>query len=556
MSALVLGPMLRHVDATCATVWVQTDEPGIVSVLGRSAHTFTVGTRHYAIVVVDGLEPASVTPYRVELNGRQVWPSAEAGVPDGAPASTIRTRPPPEEPRASELTLAFGSCRVADGVDRDDDALAVLASGLWDRPPETWPDALLLLGDQVYADASAPRTREFIRSRRDTDVPPGLECADFEEYAHLYEEAWSEPEVRWLLSTVPTAMIFDDHDVIDDWNISASWVEEVHAADWWEERITGALMSYWIYQQLGNLPPDQLAADETLLAACRAEDAATLLRRMALAADAGTAATEGARWSFARDYGRVRLLVVDSRNGRILQPEGRHVLDDSEWAWLEGQLAGDYEHLLIASTLPILLPRGLHELESWNEAVCEGAWGRLAAAASERLRQAADFEHWAAFRTSFERMAGLVREVAEGRRGSRPSSVLLLSGDVHYAYLAEVDLGEGSDADDNRQRAAVHQIVCSPMRYAVESSIATGFRLASTRIFSRVGGLLARLAGVPPPSLSWETTEGPLFGRQIATLRLGAGSAHLAVDMLSDDLPRRLYRVIDRDLLGAAGGAP
>ena len=52
-------------------------------------------------------------------------------------------------------------------------------------------------------------------------VPPGETIADFEEYTRLYRESWSEPHIRWLLSTVPTAMIFDDHDIIDDWNTSA-----------------------------------------------------------------------------------------------------------------------------------------------------------------------------------------------------------------------------------------------------------------------------------------------------------------------------------------------
>ena len=35
--------------------------------------------------------------------------------------------------------------------------------------------------------------------------------------------------MRWLLSTVPTAMIFDDHDVIDDWNTSRDWVAKMRA---------------------------------------------------------------------------------------------------------------------------------------------------------------------------------------------------------------------------------------------------------------------------------------------------------------------------------------
>ena len=545
-SRLLLGPLLRYVDATCATVWVQTDRPGTVSVLGSAAPTFTVAGHHYAIVAVEGLEPGSVIPYTVELDGQVVWPSPDAGLPEGVPPSSIRTPRLPEDADSHEdLLLTFGSCRVADGDDRSDDALAALAVQLWDRDEVEWPDALLLLGDQVYADASAPRTREFIRSRRDPSQPPGLECADFEEYARLYEEAWSEPEVRWLLSTVPSAMIFDDHDVIDDWNISETWVRGIRTEPWWEERIAGALMSYWIYQQLGNLRPDELAVDETLAAALRADDAAPLLRRMALDADRGTTGTQGARWSYARDYGRVRLLVIDSRNGRVLEGGQRSMLDDAEWAWLEEHVTGDFDHLLIASSVPVLLPRGLHEIESWNEAVCAGAWGRAAAWVGERVREAADFEHWAAFRTSFDRLTTLVREVAEGRRGPCPASVLLLSGDVHYAYLAEVDL-----TGTHGEHAGVYQIVCSPLRYAVESSIATGFRMATTALFERVGRWLARLAAVPPSALSWTITDGPYFSRQLATLRLAPSSAHLALDLYKVADGKDMRRVIDLELLG------
>ena len=61
--------------------------------------------------------------------------------------------------------------------------------------------------------------------------------------------------IRWLFSTVGVAMIFDDHDVHDDWNTSIAWLEEMRAKPWWEERIESALSSYWIYQHLGNLSP-------------------------------------------------------------------------------------------------------------------------------------------------------------------------------------------------------------------------------------------------------------------------------------------------------------
>ena len=81
------------------------------------------------------------------------------------------------------------------------------------------------------------------------------EVADFEEYTHLYRESWSNPDIRWLLSTVPSTMIFDDHEVHDDWNISDSWIEEMRAKPWWRERMTGAFMAYFLYQHLGNLSP-------------------------------------------------------------------------------------------------------------------------------------------------------------------------------------------------------------------------------------------------------------------------------------------------------------
>src|SRR5205085_6125201 len=104
--------------------------------------------------------------------------------------------------------------------------------------------------------------QEFIAARRDTSEPPGKELKDYEEYAHLYCLAWSDPANRWLLSTLPSAMIFDDHDVRDDWNTSEAWRREMAETSWWEERIVAALSSYWVYQHLGNLSPTERAEDE------------------------------------------------------------------------------------------------------------------------------------------------------------------------------------------------------------------------------------------------------------------------------------------------------
>jgi hypothetical protein len=177
---------------------------------------------------------------------------------------------------------------------------------------------LLMLSDQVYVDEGSPGVRERIRATRDTSEPPGEEVGSFEEYTWLYHESWGDSTIRWLLSTIPTAMVLDDHDMVDDWNISRLWKEEMG------------------------------------------------------------------------------------------------ILDASR---------GDPDHLLFATTDPVLLAPGLHYAEAWNEAVCDGAWGGWAAALGEKLRRAADFDHWAAFQSSFKKIQRLLRDIGRGEGGAhRPRS--------------------------------------------------------------------------------------------------------------------------------------
>src|SRR5919106_269057 len=52
MSELVLGPVVRFVDPEEATVWVETDRPCEVQVLGAASSTFAVDGHHYALVCI------------------------------------------------------------------------------------------------------------------------------------------------------------------------------------------------------------------------------------------------------------------------------------------------------------------------------------------------------------------------------------------------------------------------------------------------------------------------------------------------------------------------
>ena len=100
--------------------------------------------------------------------------------------------------------------------------------------------------------------------------------------------------------------------------------------------------------------------------------------------------------------------MLDTRCARQLTPGDRRMLDPLEWDWLKGSSPEPAERLVIGSSIPFLLPAGIHQVESWNEALCDGAWGGAVARLSEKLRQAVDLEHWAAFRRSFEELSRLL----------------------------------------------------------------------------------------------------------------------------------------------------
>jgi hypothetical protein len=565
MTKLVLGPMVRYVSDREATVWVETDAACEVEILGHTQRTFQVEGHHYALVCIHDLEPGSRNEYEVALDGQRVWPEPDSEFP----ASVISTLEP-----GGKTDLVFASCRVAlpheppytlrkdeDPEGREIDSLYVLARQMLENDRSDFPEAILMLGDQIYADEVPPQTLAFIEERREDrpDAPPSDQVGDFEEYTRLYWEAWGNPAIRWLLSTISSSMIFDDHDMHDDWNISRSWVADMRSLPWWHDRITGGFMSYWIYQHLGNLAPAELAEDETYRSVLDAEgDATKLVREFAIRADREEA---GTRWSFFRDIGSTRVIMMDSRGGRCLTPHRRSIFDDDEWSWIVEHASGDFDHLVIGTSLPFLLGYGMHYVEAWNEAVCDGAWGTVAAAAGEKIRRGLDLEHWSAFRMSFDRLTRLLEEVGSGRRGKPPASIVVVSGDVHHAYLAEVAFRRSAGV-----RSAVYQAVCSPMRNPLSDNERRMIRFGISPAGSAIGRALARAAGVKDPDLRWRFIEGPWFNNQVATLKLRGRAASMRLDktVAGEGENFELEKVFDhplagesvRDEIGDTAGAP
>ena len=527
MPDLVLGPLLRYVSETEATVWVETSGPCEVEILGRREPTFGVEGHHYALVRIEGLEPGGFYEYGVALDGEQRWPLPDQDLPPSA----IRTFSP-----GKPLDICFGSCRVAlpheepyteskdeheDGHELD--ALYVLARQMIRDDRDNWPELLFLLGDQVYVDEGSPAVRERISAKRDTSQPPGEEVIDFEEYTWLYHESWQDPLIRWLFSTVSLSMVWDDHDMSDDWNISRSWHEEMDRKQWWHERAVGGIMSYWIYQHIGNLSPRDLDEENEIYAKVRGNaDATEVLREWAKSIDS---TASGTRWSYCRDIDGVRAIFMDSRASRVLTQERRSMFDDEVWEWIVDHASGDFDHLLIGTTVPFLLSPAFHHLEAWNERLCDGAGGGIAAKASEKLRRTLDFDHWAAFEESFHRMRELLEEVGSGKRGKPPASIMILSGDVHHAYLFDVAFKKDAGVESR-----VVQAVCSPYRNPLDDKERRVVRAGFTKSAEFLARGLAQLAGAPDPGIRWRCLEGPYFDNQVGTVRLDGRSSIVRLD--------------------------
>jgi hypothetical protein len=529
---LLIGPLLRRVAGTRATIWVETTAPATVRVEAGSgasgaAPTFSAYGHHYALVVVEGLPENATTPYQVLLEDRPVWPLPESSYPP----SLIRT----SDHRDGNAQLIFGSCREATpkatGRSLPPDALDAFSRRLMAAPddPDRRPDLMVLLGDQVYADETSEKVKRFLRRRRRDGHPgPDGQVVSFDEYTKLYLESWRDPEVRWLLSTVPSVMIFDDHEIIDDWNTSASWRADMAATPWWAERIAAGLASYWVYQHLGNLSPEELADDPVYQKVLAAGDATDLLHDFGRSVDDGG---RGYQWSYALDLGRTRLVMLDNRCNRVVTPGRREMLPATEWDWFLDQAHGDYDHLVVGSSLPWLMPPAIHHLEAWNERTADSPRPRVAARA-EKIRRAFDLEHWAAFGRSFDAMGELFRRLGEGSHGTRvgagpayaaPASISVLSGDVHHSYVARAEF-------DTPVTTPVHQLTCSPVHNQVPGFMRPLMRFSWSRAAAKAVHGLAKSAGVAKPAWTWRREAGPYFGNAVSTLRLTGRAATVRVE--------------------------
>jgi hypothetical protein len=148
----------------------------------------------------------------------------------------------------------------------------------------------------------------------------------------------------------------------------------------------------------------------------------------------------------------------------------------------------------------------------------------------ERIRRSQDLDQWASFHHSFVELTGLIRRVAAGEKGNPPSSITILSGDVHHGYLAEANFR------DARVESSVYQAVCSPLRNALPGRKSRLQDVAWTKPAALAGRLLSRSAGIEAENLSWRLThDEPWFENHVATLELDCQHARITFEEAVQD---------------------
>lgn len=308
-------------------------------------------------------------------------------------------------------------------------------------------ELLLMGGDQIYSDdiwASVPALRAWTDiewfTRTHAPFTDSLRTELQRRFAGFYLERWNQPETAALLASVPSVMMWDDHDIIDGWG---SHPTELHASPVFQGIFQVARDAFELFQRqmLGAPPPATLPAQTAHNSTYR--------------------------------FGSTALLVLDLRSERCPRVEtvgadGRttvlagQVMSPTSWTavydWLDAQLAaGDLRHLLVVSSIPVMHP-SFEQLEKMLGAL----------PAIEELEDDLR-DHWTSRPHQAERLRLVRRLLAASERGLR---VTVLSGDVHVAAIGTLE----SDRHDLSPEArSLTQLTSSGVTHPPPAGVARFF---------------------------------------------------------------------------------
>lgn len=387
---------------------------------------------------------------------------------------------PPEDP--AELRLLHGSCRKPHGDGKDamkyGDRLLELALESPANGPR--PQQLFLTGDQIYADdvhlnlltALSWYSRHALGGREESqELVPALDSAfdpgsresachdaglssgacsshllSLGEFYAMYLFGWSHepwppvvsdparaklrdfydalPAVRRLLANTATYMIFDDHEITDDWYIREGWRDSVLASWLGRKIVRNGLAAYLVFQHWGNDPaacaPGTPGGRALELLDGWTGEAATMreLDRLLPVPERGAAldAPDPGRidWSWRWAGPGYQVVALDTRTRRAFDKGKTSLMSVAD---LEAALSAPPDGLrfsLILSAAPVL---GVALLEWVQKKAARLGWGLKL-----------DDEPWG--------HSGSYRRLLELLLARSPA--LVLSGDVHFGFGASL----------------------------------------------------------------------------------------------------------------------
>ena len=255
-----------------------------------------------------------------------------------------------------------------------------------------------------------------------TPQPPQLSAQEQQRYAReqvqIDQFRNGLPGVARVFAHLSTLMIFDDHDITDDWNLSAQWEETAYGHPFSKRIIGNALLAYLLCQGWGNQPQvfgelvsqtQALASqvqDNHLEATTQDELLATLLKFQ--------------HWHYVLPT-TPALVVLDTRTRRwrseftLKQPSG--LLDWEALSELQHELL-DHPSAIIVSPAPIF---GVKLIETVQKVFSWCGFPLLV-----------DAENWMAHRGSAQVILNIFRH------SRTPGNYVILSGDVHYSFVYQV----------------------------------------------------------------------------------------------------------------------
>ncbi len=300
---------------------------------------------------------------------------------------------------------------------------------------------------------------------------------------NIFSDPASLLKVRRLLANIPTYMIFDDHDVTDDWNITGAWYDKVRSSPMGRRIVSNALAAYWAFQGWGN-DPDNFDADMIDAITCHLNNTGAADPDGDERYDLMTWKHRGWSFSIATDP---PIIAMDSRTQR--QPDtasypprlmDRYALDwlRVEWTKLKtckknchdnvNPLSNDSCPVLVATTPVIGFAPLEHivRLSLWAVSYVENT--RLAKLAEKLLKLEGVLTSWLIYFLDAEawtaNLDGFTDFLDTLLHKMGIEKCVFLSGDVHYSFSVKGAYQSGKTYIDKNQTLTCYQLTSSSLR--------------------------------------------------------------------------------------------